>query len=83
MSDFPKGGDVAAARAWLDKEGFEGFFNGWKADAVLGTTLEVIKGKDLSEDRAEMLWCLLNTAKDSRGNFKCCVLLSYLILRIS
>ena len=36
MSDFPKGGDIQATRAWLDKEGFTGKFLNWKADAILG-----------------------------------------------
>jgi len=26
MNDFPKGGDVSATRAWLDKKGFGGLF---------------------------------------------------------
>ena len=40
MSDFPKGGDFQATRAWLDKEGLEGVFENWKADAILGFTEE-------------------------------------------
>ena len=36
MSDYPKGGDIASTRAWLDKEGFIGIFNNWEADAILG-----------------------------------------------
>ena len=43
MSDFPKGGDVQATRAWLDKEGFEGVFENWKADALLGKPDEFIR----------------------------------------
>ena len=36
MSDFPKGGDAQMTRDWLGKEGFDGLFVGWKADALLG-----------------------------------------------
>jgi len=37
MNDFPKGGDVSATRAWLDKKGFGGLlFIDWEADAILG-----------------------------------------------
>ena len=45
MTDFPKGGDFEVTRNWLDKEGFQGYFNGWKADALLGKTDAFIKKK--------------------------------------
>jgi hypothetical protein len=64
MSDFPKGGDIASTRAWLDKKGFVGFFDGWKADAILGLSEEKIMGK-VTGERAEMLWGLLNTARQT------------------
>ena len=67
MSDFPKGGDIKATRAWLDKKGFEGVFIGWKADALLG-----LERADIIAHGGEnglMLWGLLNTARISTGNF--------------
>ena len=67
MSDFPKGGDVESTRVWLDKEGFAGLFIGWKADALLGKGDEFIKSRfpldGDSQDKAEMLCGLLNTAR--------------------
>ncbi len=48
MGDYPKGGDVEATRAWLDKKGFVGVFTGWEADAILGLEktdiLNIVKG---------------------------------------
>ena len=66
MSDFPKGGNIEATRVWLDKEGFEGLFVGWVADALLGADKAYIL-KKAGEDAGEMLWGLLNTAKISTG----------------
>jgi hypothetical protein len=66
MSDFPKGGDISSTRAWLDKEGFIGFFNGWKADAILGLSEEKIMAK-VPGERGEMLWGFLNTARQTTG----------------
>ncbi len=49
MGDYPKGGDVEATRAWLDKKGFVGVFTGWEADAILGLEktdiLNIVKGE--------------------------------------
>jgi hypothetical protein len=69
MSDFPRGGDVQAIRAWLDKEGFVDVFEGWKADTLLGKSDEYVKSKfsEASVERAEMLSGLLNTARQSTG----------------
>ena len=61
MSDFPKGGDYGAARAWLDKEGFVGLFVDWKADALLGADKEDIIAE--AGEKGRMLWGLLNTAR--------------------
>ena len=66
MSDFPKGGDVEATRAWLDKEGFTDVFTGWKADAILGKSEEYVRSKfsQTDQERAEILCGLLNTARN-------------------
>jgi hypothetical protein len=61
MSDYPKGGDIASTRAWLDKKGFIGIFNNWEADAILGLPEEKIMVK-VPGERGEMLWGFLNTA---------------------
>jgi hypothetical protein len=61
MTDFPKGGDIEATRAWLDKKGFENTFFGWEADAILGADKEDILAQ--GGDKAIMLWGLLNTAR--------------------
>jgi hypothetical protein len=66
MSDFPRCGDIAATRVWLDKEGFEGVFIGWEADALLGADKGYIL-KKAGEDEGEMLWGLLNTARMTAG----------------
>ena len=69
MSDFPKCGDIKVTRAWLDKEGFERLFLGWKADALLGADKDYIL-KKAGEDKGERLWGLLNTARTMpTGNF--------------
>ena len=61
MSDFPKGGDVNTTRAWLNKKGFEGFFIGWEADAILGLEKEEIR--DNGGGDWLKLWGFLNTAR--------------------
>jgi hypothetical protein len=82
MSDYPHRGDAAATREWLDKEGFTGFFVGWKADALLGIEKEdIIK---IVGETGLMLWGLLNTARQAEGKlsrnlptsfqFTCCSL---------
>jgi hypothetical protein len=67
MGDYPKGGDVEATRAWLDKKGFVGVFTGWEADAILGKSDDFIKGKFPSttegQEKAEILCGFLNTAR--------------------
>ena len=65
MSNFPKGGDIEATRAWLDREGFEGIFVGWEADAILGADKEDILIE--AGGKGRMLWGLLNTAKGPTG----------------
>lgn len=69
MSDFPHGGDIEATRAWLDKEGYVGLFNGWEADTLLGTFEEDVRSKFESspedQERADSLWGLLDTARRS------------------
>ncbi len=65
MSDFPKGGDIEATRAWLDKECFEGVFIGWKADALLGLEERHILAH--GGENGLMLWGLLNTARITTG----------------
>jgi hypothetical protein len=69
MSDFPKGGDVATTRAWLDRKGYQSYFMGWEADALLGIEPEFINSKfddnDQGKDKAAMLRGFLNTAKQS------------------
>ena len=66
MSDYPKGGDVASTRVWLDKKGFIGIFNYWEADAILGLPEEKIMAK-VPGERGEMLWGFLNTARQTTG----------------
>ncbi len=55
MSDFPKGGDIAATRAWLDNEGFHNVFFGWKANTLLLQDLDLIlqEFKDVMGDSGE------------------------------
>jgi len=67
MSDYPKGGDVGATREWLDKEGFIGYFTGWKADALLAVDLSDILALLPSKEGLK-LWSLLSTARNSSGN---------------
>ena len=73
MSDFPKGGDIQATRAWLDLKGFEGVFEKWEADALLGKSDEFIRRKfsssEAGQERAEMLCGFLATARQSTGKF--------------
>lgn len=67
MSDFPKGGDIEATRAWLDGKGFRGLFINWEADAIFGKSDEYIKSKfpgtPEGQDQAERLCGLLATAR--------------------
>jgi hypothetical protein len=65
MSDFPKGGDVATTRAWLDRKGYQNYFIGWEADALLGIEPEFINSRFDDKDKAAMLRGFLNTAKQS------------------
>ena len=67
MSDFPKGSDIEATRAWLDRKGFEGLFVGWEADAILG--LERTDILVLGGENGLMLWGLLNIARITTGTF--------------
>jgi hypothetical protein len=66
MSDFPKGGDISSTRTWLDRKGFIGIFNNWEADAIFGLSEEKIMAK-VPGERGEMLWGLLNTARQTTG----------------
>ena len=68
ISDFPRGGDIEATRAWLDKEGFQGLFVGWEADALFGADKAYIL-KKAGEDAGEMFWGLLHTARITIGTF--------------
>ncbi len=36
MSDFPHKGSTETTRKWLDDNGFDNCFVGWKADALIG-----------------------------------------------
>ena len=80
MTDFPHGGNVDSARAWLDSRGFVGSFVTWDADALLG--LEKPDFQELVTDEgiltkvdAVKLWSILNTARSLRqrssGNKSC------------
>ena len=66
MSDFPKGGDIDTTRVWLNKEGFNEFFDGWKADAILGLDktdiISIVPG-----ERGLKLWGFMNTARAAKG----------------
>jgi hypothetical protein len=62
MSDFPKGGDTAVTRAWLDKKGFLGIFIGWKADVIMGQDKADILSAVTGENGLK-LWGFLNTAR--------------------
>jgi hypothetical protein len=72
MTDFPKGGDIAATRAWLDKKGFERVFINWEADAILGYDIKFIKSKfpddSAGQEAADRLWGYINTARHTIGN---------------
>ena len=61
MTDFPKGGDIAATRAWLDTKGFQGVFVGWEADAIIGLEEKHILAQ--GGEKGLMLWGFLNTAR--------------------
>ncbi len=66
MSDYPKGGDIASTRAWLDKEGFVGFFDGWEADSILGLEKTDILASVPGEHGLK-LFGFLNTARQTAG----------------
>lgn len=66
MCDFPKGGDIQAARAWLDKEGFTSVFSGWEADAILGLEKSDILSAVPGENGLK-LWGFLNTVRTQQG----------------
>ena len=62
MSDFPKGGDVAITRVWLDKKGFAELFVGWEADAILGADkIDIIEMA--GKDEGRRLWGFINIAR--------------------
>jgi hypothetical protein len=69
MSDFPKGGDIQATRAWLDKKGFTGQFTGWEADAILGQDKSDIIAM-LGNVEGLRLWGFLNTARQNQFSDK-------------
>jgi hypothetical protein len=50
----------------LDKEGFNGLFNGGKADAILGLDETDIL-TSIPGDRGDMLWGFLSTARQAAG----------------
>jgi hypothetical protein len=66
MTDFPTGGNVEATRAWLDKEGFFGFFIDWKADALLGADKEDVI-QEVGSENGKKLWGVLKIAKKEAG----------------
>ena len=74
MSDFPKGGDVQMTRDWLDKEGFDGLFVGWKADALLGQEevdiLSYFNDDAGTRDKGLQLCGLLATARETKKSKK-------------
>ena len=67
MTDFPRGGDIAATRAWLDTKGFTGIFVGWAADAILGLERADVNTM-VSGENGLKLWGFLNTAR-ATGTF--------------
>lgn len=70
MSDFPKGGGIEETRAWLDKKGFLGVFEGWEADAILGLEKsDILSG--VPGENGLKLWGFLNTARQQ--SCKCIV----------
>lgn len=57
-------------RIWLDNEGFDGKFVGWKPDALIGAKETAIAKKfqlPEEEERLDILLGLLETAKSERG----------------
>lgn len=70
MSSFPHGGNLAATRKWLDSEGYNDKFVGWKADALVGADKEIISKKfqlPEEEDKYHILLSLLAVARELRG----------------
>lgn len=65
-------GVLQATRAWLDKKGFVDVFKGLEAEALLGKSDDFIRRKffEASEDQAEMLCGLLNTARQCTSPVK-------------
>ncbi len=63
MSDFPYGGSPEITRQWLDANGFNNYFLGWKADGLLG--LDKLEDIELVVPRNEALRLhgLLNYAR--------------------
>ncbi len=69
MSAFPEGGDIAATRAWLDNEGFNGLLVGWEADALLGADNSDIID-EIGVEKCRSLRGLLNTARQTPAQRK-------------
>jgi hypothetical protein len=69
MSDFPRGSDIEATRASLDKEGFQGLFVGWEADALFGADKEDILSRAV--ENGHMLWGLLHSARFTTDTSYC------------
>ena len=69
MSDFPKSGDIHAARTWLDSRGLVNVFDGWDSDSLLGADkediLEAVNAVHIGE--GAMVWGLLNMARQQPG----------------
>lgn len=76
MSDFPKGGDVATTREWLDKKGFKEILVGWKADAILGLDRTDILASVPGENGLKLCG-FLNTARQTTGMRKYTVIHSH------
>jgi hypothetical protein len=54
MSDFPRGGDVQATKAWLDQEGLVDAFEDMKADDLLRKSDEFVNSKfSEADERAD------------------------------
>jgi hypothetical protein len=70
MSDFPRGADLKVTRAWLDENGFNGIFIGWKADDILGLGRTDIFS-EVSGLEGYRLWGFLNMARRWTRKFYC------------
>ena len=62
MSNFPKGGDIAATRAWLDSRGFNGLLVDFDAEMLLGADKSDIID-EIGVEKCRRLWGLLNIAR--------------------